>query len=356
MASSQLTPNVPTFPHPGIRVHVNGHGNTVLRLHYEADPEKGGGKKVFIPEINRHLSPWAASQFKQMTDPNAYLREYEIEAEAALGRLVFNLDEEATCEMSFPIPQKWTRRMALDPHPSVPHAMLWVATDPWGDRWYYRELWPSRACYRWDDGRLFGIPGPCPDDEPVMRIKDYVETMQWLESAKNPQNIDKGVPFDEKISARVIDYAARAFGKGTNDDQEQPNFQQRFEQYMCTPELRVSCPVFEDAKKDHDVGFEMVNAGLKPRLVQGPEDKLVKRSRIHIFRDRCPELLFQLKNIRRQQLTPQQALSKDPTGKPITIRAHMADDLRYLEMANPVFRNPVPQKSNWKPRVDGIAY
>jgi hypothetical protein len=356
MASSQITPHVPSFPHKGIRVHTNSHGNTVLRLHYEADEEKARGEKVLVPEINRHLSPWALSQFKQMTDPNAYLREYEIEAEAALGRLIFNLDEEATCEPSFPIPPNWTRRMSLDPHPSVPHAMLWVATDPWGDRWYYRELWPSRACYRYDNGRLFGIPGPCPDDEAVMRIKDYVETIQWLESAKNPQNIDKGSPFDETIRARVIDYAARAFGKGTNDDPEQPNFQQRFESYMCSPELRVSCPVFEDAKKDHDVGFEMVNAGLKPRLVNGPEDKPVKRSRIHIFRDRCPELVFQLKNNRRAQLSPAQALTKDPTGKPVLVRNHMTDNLRYLEMANPVYVQPQQQKSTWKPMVEGIAY
>jgi hypothetical protein len=351
------TPNVPTFPHPGIRVHVNAHGNTVVRLHYSADEEKAKGEKIFVRELNRHLSPWAYDQFKMMTDPNAYLREYEIEAEAALGRLIFNLDEEATCEDSFPIPQKWTRRMSLDPHPSVPHALLWSATDPWGDRWYYRELWPSRACYRYDDGRLYGIPGPCPDDEPVMRIRDYVETIQWLESSKNPQNFDKqGSPFDEKISARVIDYAARAFGKGTNDDPEQPNFQRRFEAYMCSPELRVSCPVFDDAKKDHDVGFEMVNAGLKARMVLHANDTKVKRSRIHIFRDRCPELLFQLKNNRRAQLTPQQVLTKDPTGKPVTVRCHMTDNLRYLEMANPIYLNAAPQKSNWKPRVDGIAY
>ena len=354
MASS---PNVPHFPHPGIRVHQNSHGNTVLRLHYDADPEKADGVKIFVPEINRELSPWAVKQFRQMTDPNAYLREYEIEAEAALGRLIFNLDEEATCEKSFPIPQKWTRRMALDPHPSVPHAMLWVATDPWNDRWYYRELWPSRACYRYDDNRLYGLPGACPDDEAVMRIKDYVETMKWLESTENPQNLGKEEKaFDEKIQARVIDYAARAFGQGTNDDAEQPNFQMRFESYMCSPELRVSCPVFEDAKKDHDVGFEMVNAGLKPRMVMGNDGEPVKRSRIHIFRDRCPELLFQLKNIRRAQLTPVQALTKDPTGKAVLVRSHLADCFRYLEMANPTYMNPAPQKSTWKPLVDGIAY
>lgn len=345
------------FPIPGLRVHKNPHGITVARLHYEADPEKCEGEKIYVPELEYAITPWALEQFKQMTDVSAYEREFEIRAEAALGRLIFQFDEQATLEDSFPIPPTWTRRVALDPHPSVPHAFLWCATDPWGDRWYYRELWPSKACYRFDGPRLLGKPGPCPPDDIVIRIKDYVETVKWLESSENPENIDKnGVPFDEKIYARVIDYAARAFGKGTNDDPEQPNFQTRYEQYMAMPTTRLSCPTFEDAKKDRDVGFEMVNSGLKPRMVQGPDGEPRKRSAIHIFKDKCPELTWELKNARRQLLTPIQAESKDPTGKPVDIRMHMCDDFRYIEMANPIYINPVPQKSTWKPRIEGIAY
>ena len=278
-----------TFPREGIKVHDNSHGISICRLHYTADEDKGGGEKTLIPELKRELSPWALSQFKQMTDPSAYLREYEIEAEAALGAKIFQLDEEATLEDRFPIPPTWTRRMALDPHPSVPHAFLWCATDPWGDRWYYRELWPSRACFRYENGLLLGKPGPCPPDDPVVRIKDYVETVKWLESSANPENktVRDGA-FDEKICARVIDYTARAFGKGTNDDAEQPNFQMRYEGYMQL--LGLSCSTFLDAKKDHDVGFEVVNSGLKPRMVQGSDGEPKKRSRIHIFRD-LPELI-----------------------------------------------------------------
>lgn len=245
--------------------------------------------------------------------------------------------------------------MGLDPHPSVPHAFLWCASDPWGDRWYYRELWPSRACFRYENGLLLGKPGPCPPDDPVIRIKDYVETVKWLESSSNPENrTEQAVAFDEKIVARVIDYAARAFGKGTNDDAEQPNFQMRYEGFMQL--LGLSCSTFEDAKKDHAVGFEVVNSGLKPREVIGNDGEKRKRSKIHIFRDKCPELIWQLKNARRQLLTPLQAESKDPTGKPIEVRLHMADDLRYIEMANPVYLKPSPQKSTWKPRGEGIAY
>jgi hypothetical protein len=183
-----------------------------------------------------------------------------------------------------------------------------------------------------------------------------VQTVRWLESAENPENVWNGEPFDERIYARVIDYAARAFGQGTSDDPEQPNFQRRFEQYMILPNIGVTCPYFEDAKKDHDVGFEMVNAGLKPRLMEVANGKIRKRSRIHIFADKCPELIYQLKNIRRQVLTPAQSVTKDPTGKPVLVRMHEADCIRYLEMANPVYVQPMQAAPRFQPLAEGLAY
>jgi len=346
-----------TFPYPGIRVHTNEHGITILRLHYEADEDKARGDKLYVPEIKRSISPWAFSQYKQMTDPTLYLKEYEIEAEAALGSLIYQLDEEASLEDSFPIPRGWTRRMALDPHPGIPDAFLWVATDPWGDRWYYRELWPSRVCFRCDPEtkQVKGKAGPCPPDDPLIPIKHYVETMKWLESSANPENREgDNVPFDEHIFARVIDYSARAFGKGTTDDPEQPNFQQRYEQYMQLE--RISCPTFDDAKKDHDVGYERVNAGLKPRMVRGTDGEPKKRSQIHIFRDKCQELIYQLKNNRKKLLTPQQMMSQDPSGQIVQVRCHMTDCARYIEMANPVYINPNPQRGQFTPLQEGFSY
>src|ERR1039458_6888862 len=114
-----------TFPYEGMRVHQNSHGITVLRLHYSADEEKNTGEKLYAEDVKRDLSPWANEQLKQMTDAACYLREYEIDAEAVMGAKIFQLNDAATLEESFPIPPNWTRRMAIDPHPSVPHAFLW---------------------------------------------------------------------------------------------------------------------------------------------------------------------------------------------------------------------------------------
>jgi hypothetical protein len=344
------------YPHPGMTRWVNEHGITILRLHYEADPVKGEGEKTFVPEINKHLSPWALAAYKRMTNPTDYLKEYEIDAEATLGALMFQFEEKVTVENAFPIPENWTRRMSVDPHPGIPHAFLWCATDPWGDRWYYRELWPSKVCYRWEGGALLGRPGPCPQDERGPRILEYVQTIKYLESEENPENCDKdGEPFPELMFEREIDYAARAFGKGTNDDPEQENYQQRYEMHLL--EEGASRPYFDDAKKDRQVGVEVVNEGLKVIEVMGNDGEYHRRSRIHIFGDRCPELIYQLKNNRRQQLTGVQAERGDPTGKPVKVRNHMTDNLRYIEMCNPIFvKAEPPAASTFEPMAEGFTY
>lgn len=348
--------------YPGMQYRVDRHGKVILELLYEADPEKGGGERVFVPEANMAMTPWLKREYDSMTNKALFRQEYLVDGSATSGTLIYLLDAEATLEDSFPIPQTWTRRMSLDPHPAVPDAFLWCATDPWGDRWYYRELWPSRVCFRMEGGELFGEAGPCPEEDTRFSIKDYVETLRYLESAENPENKINGQAFDEKITLRVIDYAARAFAAQTAEGQKQLNFQQLYEQHMsgmcaCEPKCKLLSPAwFDDAKKDHQTGEELVNQGLKPRLVTGADGKEVKKSRIHIFRDRCPELVYELKNNRRQQLTPVQIERMDPTGKPVEVRKHMTDNLRYLEMCGPTYIEPQAHRGSYEPPVPGIGY
>ena len=319
----------------GITEWTTEQGNHVMQLHYSADPEKGSGEKIFVPEINMSISPWAYGQYKAMTDKAMYRQEYEIDHGAKLGTLLYALDEAATLEQSSPIPDQWTRYYGLDPHPVVPHVSLWIAVDSWGDAWVYRELWPSR---------IYGRPGNVAEDDNRYTIKEYVETVKWLESTENPENYGK----DERILRRVIDYAARAFGRGTSDDGEQPNFQRRFEEAGLYP--------FEDARKDHEVGIPLVNEWLKPRQVEQPDGTFKPKSRLHIFADRCPELIWQLKNNRYQQLTPILAERQDPTGKPVPKRNHLTDCLRYLCMSGLEYVERRKLRNTWKPITPGIAH
>ncbi len=309
------------FPHPGISTWTNEHGITILRLHYSADPDK-------TPE-------WAAKQKAAMTNPADYEQEYEINFAAKLGTLVYQLHEHATLEDSFPIPASWTRYFALDPHPVVPHAALWVAVDNWGDAWAYRELWPSK---------IYGQRGNPPEDDNRHSIKEFAETCQWLESKENPENQGK----DEDIYRRVIDYAARAMGQGFFDEKPEYNFQKRYEDLTGWS--------FEDSIKDNQAGPEKVNELLKPRDVEQADGSFKPKSRLHIFQDKCPELVHELKTNRFQQQTPLMAERSDPTGKAQSKRNHVSDDLKYLAMAGLEYVKRMPLRSNWTPIAAGVNY
>jgi hypothetical protein len=310
-----------TFPHPGMSSWKNPHGIRILRLHYSADPEK-------TPE-------WAAKQKAEMTNPADYEQEYEINFSAKLGTLIYQLHDEATLEHSFPIPETWTRYFALDPHPVVPHAALWIAVDKWGDAWTYRELWPSK---------IYGQRGSIPEDDNRFSIKQFVETIRWLESRENPENEGR----DEDIYKRVIDYAARAMGQGFFDDKPEYNFQERFEE--------LGRWHFDDSIKDHQAGYEAVNEWLKPRDVEQPDGSFKPKSREHIFQDKCPEYVYELKTNRFQQLTPLMSERSDPTGKPMAKRNHLTDCRRYLAMAGLEYIPHRRLQSTWKPIAKGVNY
>jgi hypothetical protein len=332
--------------HTGIQTWVNPNGIRIFQLHYSADPAKGEGAKAWNERQNAWLSPWADKEERGMTSSSRYRQEYEVDFTAQLGQPIYQLDDDATLEQSFPIPNSWTRYSVLDPHPRVPHAMLWGAADPNGDVWIYREYWPSNA---------YAKPGNIPEDDRKINIQQYLEAVKFLESKDNSIPCANGEPenvSDEKIYRRVIDYAARAFGQGTTDDPEQPNFQQRFESIGRALDIYMR---FEDAKKDRGVGFETVNEWLKPRAYDdGTNVRL--RSKLHIFQDKCPELLYQIRNYRHRPLTALQAETQDPSPLPVKKRDHFCDCLRYLLMEKPEFVRETQAKSTWKPLSAGVAY
>lgn len=309
------------FPHQGVQTWVNPHGIRIFRLHYSADPDKS--------------AEWAARQKAAMTNEADYEQEYEINFSAKLGTLIYQLHDEATLENGFPIPTSWTRYYALDPHPVVPHASLWIAVDKWGDLWAYRELWPSK---------IYGLRGNAPEDDNRYSIKQYVETVQWLESDQNPENEGR----DEDIYFRVIDYAARAMGQGFFDEKPEYNFQKRFEE--------LGGWNFRDCIKDNSAGPEKVNEWLKPRDVEQADGTFKPKSRLHIFQDRCPELIYELKTNRFQQLTPLMAERSDPSGKAMAKRNHVTDCLKYLAMAGLEYIPDRKIKSTWKPIHAGVNY
>lgn len=335
----------------GVQLWRNKFKMSIFRLHYAADPIKGQGEKTFVPELNMWLSPWALGEYTKATDKAYYLQENEIDFGATSGSVIYSLQEEFTLEDEFIVPAHWTRYMALDPHPGKPHAALWLAVDPY-DEWHvYREYWPSPLCFRWEGGRLLGSSASVTDKERAVGIEQYVECLKLLESKDNPQNGFHA----ERIYKRVIDYAARGFGQSDKSGPTDSNFQKEFENAAEAINFDLT---FEDAKKDREVGYMAVNQALKPRTIEHPMQGTVQRSKLRIMRQRCPELVWQLKHNRRRKQTAQQLENEDPIVKAQKKRNDLTDDLRYLVNANPEYIEPIDPEteSTWIPANRGIGY
>lgn len=326
--------------HAGIQEWTNPNGIDIFRLHYSADEDKNAGEKVFVPQENVYLSPWAKAQYDGFTNKRSFFQEIEIDFAAKSGALIYQLDDPASLEPLSALPLIGTDYYFLDPHPRVPHAHLWIRVDQWGDAWAFRELWPSK---------IYGRPGNSPEDDNRYRIRDYVETVKWMESKANPKNHGK----DQHIYKRIIDYAARGF-YGTTDDEDQRSVQQRYQDVSLEVGYAMN---FDDAIKDVDAGIEAVNEWLKPRLVEGPNGEFLPKSRFHIIESECPELIWELRNNRFETQTPVMLEKSDPSGVPRKKRNHLTDLLKYACLCGLEFITP-PRKSlnPWKPLHPGIAY
>jgi hypothetical protein len=325
---------------PGITEWDNPNGIHIFRLHYTADPEKGEGEKQFVEDENLWLSPWAKKQYDGFTSKRSFFQEIDIDFSAKSGALIYQLEDRATLEPLSALPADGTDYYFLDPHPRVPHAHLWIRVDRWGDAWAFRELWPSK---------IYGQPGSTPEDDNRYRIRDYIETVKYVESAEHPKNHGKAL----NIYKRVIDYAARGF-YGTTDDEDQRSVQRRYEEES----QKVGYPLtFADAIKDVDAGIEAVNEWLKPRLVEGADGAFSGKSRLHIVESECPELIWELRNNRFENLTPVMLEKRDPSPKPIAKRNHLTDLLKYACLCGLDYVRPTKKGiSTWKPLHPGVAY
>jgi len=322
-------------PLPGLRCWVNKKGALIVRLHYTADPAKA------VPS-------WIESMRKGMDDAY-YRQEFEIDFGATSGQLLYHLTDEYTLEDEFNVPESWTRYYALDPHPRKPFASLWGAVDPDGIIHMYRELWPSK---------VYARPGRVPEDDNRVSIPHYVEMVAWLESKENPQNGIKA----EKIHERIIDYAGRAF-KASNlaEDDGSIHYQRLIED--AADEVAKKYPgfgmMFTDAiKAEKSAGIEIVNELLLPiEVLKRDGSGYEKRSNVRIMRQRCPELVWQLKKNRIATQSSHQKDLSDPEMKVLQIRNDLSDCFLYLCRNGMVYRDRKSDDGQeFQQMYEGVGY
>ena len=119
--------------------------------------------------------------------------------------------------------------------------------------------------------------------------------------------------------------------------------------------------IFADAVKDVDTGVDAANDWLAPRQVELPDGKFGLKSKVHIFWDKCPELIHQLENVRFESQTAMQAEKSDPLAKQVNKRNHLTDCFRYgsidkTEHVEPPSQEPRPKAGEWQPMSTGMGY
>lgn len=312
-------------PMRGLQSWRNPQGVLVLRVHYSANPEKAK------PEWKAENKPKAPSE-------EWWNQEQEIDFGARQGSRVYHQfrDDETQVVDPFPIPGHWTRCFILDTHPRKPHAMLWVAMSPQNEAYAYRELWPSKS---------YGTVKNVPEDDNNYPIRWYCDCIKWLESDENPENKFGA----EKIYERVIDYAARSFGKD-RDDPDAIDYQERYETYS----REIGHPLFfEDCKKGNEANYAEVNEWLRPKPSMNHAGEIVERSRLRIFSN-LVELRWQLLNNRVQMLQPHQIDKKDPEFKVLDKKNDVSDCIKYWAAAQPKYYERKKFKSTFRPIYEGI--
>lgn len=237
----------------------------------------------------------------------------------------------------------------LDTHPRKPHAMLWCAVSPHDEAYAYRELWQSK---------VYATNKNIPEDDNNYPIKWYCEAIKWLESGAD-QMVEiagtkmKGNPQNkfgaEKIHERIIDYAARAFGKD-RDNPDAIDYQERYEKYS----REISHPLyFEDCIKDNEANYAEVNEWLRPRPRLDSSGEVTMRSKLRIFKN-LPELRLELLANRVKMLAPHQVDTRDPEMKVIEKRNDLTDDLKYFCAAQPKYYKKVKVTAIRRNMYEGI--
>lgn len=303
------------------------HGYQILKIHYSADPSK--------------TQTWADAQKKKSPSENTFRREFEIDHYAGSGSVMYPEFVKAIHVCSpFPVPHEWTRYQGIDPHKRRPHAFLWMAVDPQGDHWYYREYWPSR---------IYGKKGDTPEDDKLYTVDEYAKAVLWMEGPEVKYFAPGGFADNqfkaEKIRQRIMDTHGKAIFTTTVAGKDEPEtFWERYQKN------KIRC---KEAVKDIGSGRDKVGERLHPRETMhadGPKQEAI----IHIF-DTLPELIHELRTGRFPSLTPSQAERQDPTEKELQKRKHMLDLIRYIEMEDPTYVEP-RRNYSVQPLEEGISY
>lgn len=229
---------IPTTPH--------GYNWVYKRFYLPAiDGDKDYWSKIVSVKENPLFSREEYEKAKKELPEDIFKEQYDGEFVAQTGLIYKRFIRQVNCIEQFEIPRHWARYAAIDPHPSTPCAVLWMAVDEHG------------TCYLYDE--LF---------VPDLTIPEIAEHIRIKEGKNQPRK-------------RMIDPRAKYIDKLRG---QTTSVQMQFRQNG------IACI---EANSKFESGYYKINELLTPREVYG--DKKIKKPRLYVFKN-LKETIFEFES------------------------------------------------------------
>jgi len=249
---------------------------TVLMLHYSADPEK--------------TKEWVDRE-KEGTPKATWAKEYEIDFTTKAGKLIYgpefcDFDEDIHL-VDCSVPEPYELCIGLDFGQSNPTAAVVGA-------------WTA-------DGSMYIIDEYYNPALPSVSSREMFEKFKYLMGYDDEASFaTKKVLINKTFSIRVIDPSTK------NRNRSKVRFGEEI-QYSIKEE-------FEDNGWDFELGINDVQAGLT--RVREYMSVVGKKTKLYILKDKCPNLIRELKNYRYKTLTKQREKTHNNPEEPIKKNDH----------------------------------
>lgn len=290
---------------PGVKFWKNkGNNFHVLMIHYSSDPEK---------DPNRDGAEWFKNE--QAGTPKAdWLKEREIDFTTRAGKQIFgpefcDFNQNIHYIPSFHVDDTYELMIGLDFGQRAPTAALIGA-------------W-SR------DNRLYIIDEYYKPALPSTSSREMFEQFSYLMGnpvASTPRL--KREATSNAFQVRVIDPTTRAKNRTKRYGIEEI-------EYSVIEE-------FYDHGWDFAPGVNDVSASITRVREYFQVDEYGK-SHLYIFRDKCPNLCWELERYRYKELSEQQEQNRNAPEEPVKRNDHAVDSLRYLIMSRPYSPKVIPK-------------
>jgi hypothetical protein len=279
-------------------------GLYVTRVHYSADPERD-------PEIN---PAWYQQERAKYTSQGAWDREQEIIHDAGGGERIFVETlvkhwSKIVLEDGFEIPPQWRRIGGADHGKANPTAFLEAAID------YDGILYICAEYYQ---------PGLSPDQH-----LDFL-WQEWPELFDIPEiYADPSIFFKTQAQSRGAGF--KAISEIYAEEREmRTGTRPGLTNLISAPDNTEILGMERILKHWHDLDHR------EPSLkIICPRRYDTSKKRYGLHRDGCPNLIWELRRARREELSATQLQNRNPSERIVDRDNHLRDCLKYIVLSLP---------------------